>query len=207
MGPHVAAAPSKTQGVIQMPQNNPTTSGFPLRTKEQILASGGSLATEPSCAPPVDVSGDRTVLGCQGYPVCRFGNPAFGTFKDHGPELIAYFLKTIEGNEKTDQIICHGFINSLQAAMDDGISGALAGRRHEIVKIIAHRGEKYRTLVRSRIVDAKTKEVSLSEPKLVERTVGEVSNPMESQALSEYRGELSAEYLGVLADTIPAAKA
>lgn len=178
-----------------MPQNKPTVAGFPLRTREQILSSGGSLATEPSCAPPVDVSGNRAVLGCQAHPGCRFGNPAYGTFKDRGPERVASFYQTIEGNEATMEHICWAWVIGLQSAHDEGIAAAMRNERHEIVKIIAHRGEEYRTLERKRIVDPKTKEVSFSEPKLVTKVVGEACNPMESQSLAEYRGELSAEYL------------
>jgi microcompartment protein CcmL/EutN len=181
-----------------MPQNKPITSGFPLRTREDIIASGGDLSVEPSCAPPVSMSGDRKVLGCQAYPICRFSNPHYGSFKGNGPELIAYFEKTIEGNEKTDQIICHGFINSLQAAMDEGIAAAMRNERHEVIKVIAHQGEPFRTMSRTLTIDPKTRERNWSEPKLITRIVGKACDPMESQAFKEYQGALSDEYLGVM---------
>jgi hypothetical protein len=178
-----------------MPQNKPTVGGFPTRTREQLLAANANLAEEPSCAPPPSVSGNRAVLGCQAWPNCRFGNPLYGTFKGNGPELIAWFYQTIEGNEATGQHICWNFVNTMQAAMDEGIAAAMRNERHETVKIIAHTGETYHTFVRTRSVDPKTREVSWSEPKLVVKTVGPVADPYESQSLAEYRGALSAEYL------------
>jgi hypothetical protein len=131
------------------------------------------------------VSGDKTVLGCPDWRNCRFGTPPYGTFKGNQPQRIGYSIRTIEGRSKRDIIICHGFVRSLQGAMDQGVADKLRGAtNYEIIKVIAQEGEPITRRV-TRIVTNKdgTTKLVRSEETI---PVPPIKDPSEMEGFSEF---------------------
>lgn len=182
-----------------MPQNQAVATGYPIHSLARVRELGLDPAKVPSCAPTVAESGNRAILGCQCHAQCRFNRLPYGTFKDVEPQRVGYYYKTIEGREKTEQIACHQFVMTLQAAQDEAIAAELRGDRHETVRIIAHQGETFKRVRR------KVHPLDKSgQPRW--ETVMEVVTikPMAEAAqdvYEEYRKEVAEEYLGGLAAT------
>lgn len=163
----------------------------PICSLARLRELGLDTSRNGSCAPPPDVSGDKTVMGCSDWPNCRFSNPAYGTFKGVKPQRIGYRYRTIEGRSKRDIIICHGFVRTLQGAMDQGVADKLRGApNYEIVQIIAQEGEPITRTV-TKIV---TNKDGTSKLVRTEETipVPAIKDPGEMEGFSEFDEEPAA---------------
>mgnify|MGYP001581890657 CR=1 FL=1 len=185
-----------------MPENvNAGAGGYPIYSLERVRVLGHDPAKTPSCAPSVAETGDRTVLGCQCFRQCRFDRLPYGTFKGIEPQRVGYFYRTIEGREKTDQIACHQFVMTLQAAEDEAKAAELRGDRHETVRIIAHQGETFKR-VRTKVHPLAKDGAPRWEPVLEEVLI----KPMVEAAqdvYEEYRKDVADQYAGNI--TVPLA--
>lgn len=167
--------------------------GYPRYTLEKIHEKGLDLAKEPSCNPTPYESGNRAVVGCSCHENCRFNRPPYGTFKGKGPQRVAYYYKTIEGRENTNDMPCWQFINVMQGPMDQAIASELRGdTNHEIVRIIAHEGETYSKIV-TKMLPPKKDGTPNWDTQLVKVTL----KPMGEESVdvyAEYRKQLADEY-------------
>lgn len=184
-----------------MPENvNAGVGGYPIYSLEQVRARGLDPARTPSCAPGVAETGDRMVLGCQCHAQCRFGRMPYGTFKDVEPQRVGYYYKTIEGREKTDQIACHQFVMTLQAADDEARAAELRGERHEVVRIIAHQGETFKR-VRTKVLPLAKDGSPRWETVLEEVLIKPMVEPAQD-VYDEYRKEVADDYAGGVTATV-----
>ncbi len=172
----------------------PSGTGVPIYSLEQLQTKGLDPAQEPCCHAPPRISGNPTVLGCSDWRSCRFQRKPYGTFKGVKPQRIGYYYRTIEGNEKTDQIACSQFVRTLQAAMDQGIADELAGRRHETVNIIAQEGESFKRV--RRISKLNPKDQTTRWEKITEQVhILPMADDVQRDDYSEYRRRELNEYM------------
>jgi hypothetical protein len=108
---------------------SPRTALFATGTPDELTAMGINLVEKPSCCVPVKggISGCPHAINCSKL----FGQDRFGGFGPRstepgtagsGPEYVAYYVETPEGDAKEDFIRCSAFMAGLYGrmrAMDD----------------------------------------------------------------------------------------
>lgn len=117
---------------------------LPIGTLDEIRKCGLDPRQVACCHPEAP----GVIRGCPVEKECRFHLIRYGSFKGSGgPKYVGYYLRTHEGHQKEDFILCHAFVRVLQARMDAGLAEAQKGHAHEIIRVIAQEGEKIVTRV------------------------------------------------------------
>jgi hypothetical protein len=177
-------------------------SHLPICSLVRLRELGWDAASVASCAPPPSVSGDNTVLGCPVWKDCRFNKPGYGSFKGQQPQLVGYYYRTIEGRAKTDFIACHGFVATLQSAMDQGIADRMRGAaNYEVVKIIAQEGEPLTRAV-TKLVTLKDGVTTKFNKVKETLAVPAMTDPAEMDQFLEFERDIIAEFEGRMASEV-----
>jgi hypothetical protein len=98
-------------GALAIIGQNPIPQGTP----DELRKQGVDPNMVGCCAPR-----SPGVRGCPVERDCIFHLAKYGGFKNEGPRYIGYYLRTHEGRQKEDTMLCHHFVRVLLSRMREG---------------------------------------------------------------------------------------